>query len=865
MACFWPQNGHFRLFLTYFSEKCSSFVTSSFCNIPHSCTDKKYALSLRQFFGNDGAGGSNSSSLNLSIAELFTASSQSYYHIIFFYLTHPAVYRLKTITAMTNVVKTTKRVAFTLLSSAALLSPLTITSCQDYEPFDEAEVQSTLFDRHYNEAFVQSFGEIDPCHNWGFGAMPTCGVDATRGANTNYNQWESEFHLQVPGGVYANDAAPWGWVAGDITQYERAYVYWWFSTHRNPESLHVNWSDYFIQSVWGQPEHSALYADGSNFLITDDYGIDHVLTDETNAGVGDWAHIYNFNAAGGSKEQVQRMENSATVDFSYNVSNSSQYLQNWTLQCINGNYYLAFDYQSHKCSSPATCAGEGDCVNLDGYYNDWILKLTPGFQKEDAHTRRVMCEDLGNTFDWDFNDVVFDVTFLNADYSNGRATAKITLQAAGGTIPVRVGVNDEAHEVHRLFNVATNVPVNVNAAGGVKRAAVIFQYEFQAKKNSYNNYEFNAVDVPIYVPSRTGADASLIGNTGANFFELTAEAGKAPQKFGCPNSTKWTQEFKKITEAYGEFESWVRNGAIGDSWTQTVSDASLLYVDPSSTSQAASSIPNINWPLGTIEPWKQIWLNRNDSKYWNGSSEASNAYSVFTTTEGRKNGMSFSSQAPYIFYKSTDNPNVYASTDADLIVISPRVMSAVLDNAQYNPYLGSTMIKDWYDIAGSSEAIVAKYAVNLGTNNWQYGSASTSDGKNTYLEGADVTISATPNNYYKFIKWSDENTENPRTITNIHENVNLQAIFGIDETVFEATSYTVESLNGRLPDEGATMWIHIVGNSQQYYIAWDNGQYQNYLENNWTLDFIIDNVKSINQITGVKSYEIKLKNETQLN
>lgn len=730
------------------------------------------------------------------------------------------------------------RTSFSKLSLLAL--PLAaLTACQDYEPFSEAEVAKSVYDRNYNQNFIESIAEIAPNHNWGFYNMPIIGGAITRAERTNYNEWEGTYHLDVPGGTYPNDLAPWGWVGGDITQYERAYVYWWFSTHHEPTSISVNWSDYFIQTVWGQPEHSKLYADGSYWAYTQ-YGMDLALTDETNAERNDWTHINNFNAAGGSKEQVQRMENSATVNFGYNDSYSSHHYQNWTLQCINGNYYLAFDYQTHKCGDPTNCdESNHECTKRDGYYNDWILKLSPGLQKVDEYTRRVMCEDLGNTFDWDFNDIVFDVTFLNANPSTGVATAKITLQAAGGTIPVRVGINDDAHEAHGLFGVPTNTPVNVGE--GATRAAVIFQYNFQStRKNSSNIYEFNAIDVPVYVPSRAVADASLIGETGEEFFNLSADAGKAPQKFACPNSTKWTGERKKITLAYSNFEKWVKGEITDDSWT-TVFDDEYLYKDAAHSSQAASSIPNVNWPLSTIEPWKQIWLNRTDSKYWApSSSEAANATVVFTTTEGRKNGYSFSSQAPYIYYDANDNPDVYVSTDNDLKVFSPRLMSQILQSSTYNEYDGQNVIKDWYD-PSKTESVIAYFSVRLSTASG-FGIL-TGDG--TYPKGSNVTIKAEPNEGFAFDHWSDNETNAERTINSIAQNIELSAYFSVDGNYWnDPVRIEGNNFSAYNTDTQTTYLVKVIGGAQYgEQISVNNiGQYVN---NGETKYWYLYNVNSI--------------------
>ena len=57
---------------------------------------------------------------------------------------------------------------------------------------------------------------------------------------------------------------------------------------------------------------------------------------------------------------------------------------------------------------------------------------------------------------------------------------------------------------------------------------------------------------------------------------------------------------------------------------------------------------------------------------------------------------------------------------------------------------------------------IPSFTITVSANNDEYGSVS---GGGTYEEGAEVIITATPNEGYQFVSWSDDNTDNPRTIT----------------------------------------------------------------------------------------------------
>lgn len=101
---------------------------------------------------------------------------------------------------------------------------------------------------------------------------------------------------------------------------------------------------------------------------------------------------------------------------------------------------------------------------------------SPGYKygddpKPSSGTLRIICEDLSakasdnENSDWDFNDVVFDIQLVD-----NNTKAKITLLAAGGTLPLCVG--DLDHEVHDLFaeanpnlSISTSSMINTRNTG----------------------------------------------------------------------------------------------------------------------------------------------------------------------------------------------------------------------------------------------------------------------------------------------------------------------------------------------------------------------------------------------------------------
>ena len=727
------------------------------------------------------------------------------------------------------------------LFGIALLGGAVLAACQDYSPEDDLIKQkATSF--NYEKAFNAEFPVIDPEQNWGFNPMPICGedLDVTRGMNTNSNEWESVYHYEVPGGLSQDDSAPWGWSAGDISNYERAYVYWWFSTHQWPQTLEVRWSEFFVENVWGQPEHSNTTGDPQstgyigaigqsgmdNMHILDidkipanspyDYPItkeEEALTHGVASVSSDYEHVNDFNAAGGSKEQVMYAFDVSSEDWFYRESRGGTLPDhnNWTIQYINGNYYLAFDYWCEKKTGDNYAQDVYSLMKPDGYYNDWIIKLSSGKHIVDSYTRRIMCEDLGNTFDWDFNDLVFDVTIYNGAYGNGQSGyyAQITLQAAGGTLPIYIGQKDQAHEAHFLFGVESDVPVNVDAVNGVNRPAVVFHLPLD---DSYEISEqtidgklvlsFDPNQIPIYV---TRADM----DDPANAVKLTAEKGKAPQKFACPCDTYWMKEFQNIEgipnkqpAGHPNFAQWVANGssmadddnAFITERTKESGDFTVLYADANGSPFSVSFSEDGN--VGTIQPWKDLW-NSTFEDPLNSQFTEVRSYPKHVTTDGSDDidntgyttySTTFQAQAPYI-YETVD-------TDDDPTAYTAKNMYAILNGGYANQ-----------EVAWGPYAKTVTLESNNGNDGYVLGSG-------YYHNGADVLIQAVPRKYKRFIKWEDMDiphqpgnpeantltTDANYTIVNLSANRHLKAHFGPKEPS-QVTVVILPEGSGRLVDD----------------------------------------------------------------
>ena len=117
-----------------------------------------------------------------------------------------------------------------------------------------------------------------------------------------------------------------------------------------------------------------------------------------------------------------------------------------------------------------------------------------------------------------------------------------------------------------------------------------------------------------------------------------------------------------------------------------------------------------------------------------------------------------------------------------------------MPNSAYNDYLRHTY---W----GSFLNIHRGYWVTLQANNAQWGEVT---GAGLYAQ--EATITATPNEGYIFLRWSDGNTDNPRTLT-VTQDTTLTAEFAIEGgclVTFVDWDGTVLSSVSVAPGEAAT-------------------------------------------------------------
>ena len=408
--------------------------------------------------------------------------------------------------------------------------------------------------------------------------------------------------------------------AGDVTDEEIIYVSEWFRTNPNPTSQAVNLRDFYVQNVsWdydrqeypnGAKETHVKWLDGNNApqYRNIEYRMNHLLCVSYGNSDNNYGnHINNMNNGNTNMADANKTYNDISdadktecghlfeyrtmerykcdngepnvTSFKAHSSDDNRYLTNYVLVHLDfigpksglpySGDYLAFDYSFDGKSVGASAANK----EPDGYYSNWIFKISPADptttpDPEPTKTKRVMCEDLGNTYDFDFNDLVFDVyyTYKGTEANKTNITAHITLQAVGGTLPIYIGTDtaDPTKELHyRMLGQASSSPINVAASNGVTHSSVSFT--MPATSTDPN-------DIIICV--------GTAGNEATDKITILPVSGRgsslAPQKICVPDSTKWLKENMQIEQGYPRFDEWVK-GDIKESEVWSNIDPTYLY------------------------------------------------------------------------------------------------------------------------------------------------------------------------------------------------------------------------------------------------------------------------------------------------
>ena len=428
-----------------------------------------------------------------------------------------------------------------LLMGFVTLAFASCVSDKEVAPLTPAQQTTQKFE----QLFVNTFGQPASNQTWVYNTPIINDTEAAsrRSTYADGNNWGESWYVPAP-----------------LTASQKAIVTAYFTAVNQPQGVSLDYKNFFCQNVSSTDRGKS----NMNFFYcgTGENNRDHV--NNYNAGdESNYGNVFGGQLKPGTEgedwnnrkvyysDKIQLQVETSTANFGFHCSYDDHYdnthgviipgttIMAWAKENakdlvksdadVTGMHFLGFDYNHSK-----TQGSEYDVVEADGFYNDWIIRITPGIKK--PSDGRIIAEDLGaleSGADLDYNDVVFDVEFT----SDG---ARIVLLNAGGTLPLYVG----GQEVHEMYGVSTstmviNDPTNLNPDTDIK--------EFYIK----GNFNWNPLSIPVRVTKTVNGEKVTI--------ELEATQGVPAGKIQVDRFFMWTDERESIASKYAKFSDWVKD------------------------------------------------------------------------------------------------------------------------------------------------------------------------------------------------------------------------------------------------------------------------------------------------------------------
>lgn len=234
--------------------------------------------------------------------------------------------------------------------------------------------------------------------------------------------------------------------------------------------------------------------------------------------------------------------------------------------------------------------------NTDYDENDILLfisaPINPPYEitKENENSWIVACEDLGGTYDYDFNDLVFEltkdeITTTITDPNTGTSESNTTIEwfiralAAGGTLRATIYYdNDAIGEIHDMLgSTDTGTPINVTP-GTTPSIGTLEKLENVAEADQDDISKiFSHINIVVENKDEN-LPATVI------FAPNKDKTSNIPQMLLLPKGWDWPTEETIIYNVYPKFEQWAsdmtQNGWIEDP-TEKGINSTYFIVNPS--------------------------------------------------------------------------------------------------------------------------------------------------------------------------------------------------------------------------------------------------------------------------------------------
>lgn len=306
-------------------------------------------------------------------------------------------------------------------------------------------------------------------------------------------------------------------------------------------------------------------------------GSQFIHTNEFNGNQSNWGYSNQNGVRDGYKKNGVFFCN---IDCSQITSQSSAASSlnhdKWIIVSLKGadyeGTYVGIDHEACGINRSEQYPANGIC-------NDWIIKISPSTTNiDDYGNYRIMCEDLGASFDVDYNDLVIDVEWdgtLNGGW-DPQLRAKIV--SACGSLPISIWIDQPtiippfhnyvySGEIHELLggkmkSDGTYDPIAPNQITTDKIISASRGYW-----TSGNTEELiNAIDIKVCQDPAAWKKAKQKGKMAerAIWTSLHNFEGKVPLKICVPQKVRIATESgidgdRRFETAYPLFYKWLQN------------------------------------------------------------------------------------------------------------------------------------------------------------------------------------------------------------------------------------------------------------------------------------------------------------------
>ena len=244
--------------------------------------------------------------------------------------------------------------------------------------------------------------------------------------------------------------------------------------------------------------------------------------------------------------------------------------------------FLGFEDWPNELSDRGSAPKGGSDLNdilffAVGNFEEEIPDIDPDPVK-DTQDWMLIYEDLGNSFDWDYNDIV-----LKVEHASGENTAYITALAAGGTLSSHVFYNStDLGEIHNAwFGLAPQTSGNNIVTNADDRGTAGTRKDITVDGETFSMTTLGSINqmggIILKVKKEGESDFSSEATTIAYSLD---DKGSAPEVICLPASWKyvnsdgktikrefrWPKEINHIDDAYPHFKDWAANKNLYPGW-----------------------------------------------------------------------------------------------------------------------------------------------------------------------------------------------------------------------------------------------------------------------------------------------------------